>query len=347
MLYVTTRNKNDAHTAHKTLITDCSSDGGLYVPFQMPTLSKDEILAFKDKNFGQCMAEILNIFFSARLDGWDIDFCIGKYPVKTVPMSHRIVVAETWHNPDWDYARVVRNIYSRLCGNDNNQGVASNWASVAIRIATIFGVYGQLLKKGLVDAEQLIDISVACGDFSAPMAAWYAKEMGLPIEKIIIGCNDNGAVWDFIRHGQMKTDTAVVNTSTPLCDFTIPENFERLLCGCSGAEAVQRFLASCDEGKLYIADDAMASHLKKSMYSAVISQKRMEAVISSVYRTSTYLLDPYGALAYSALQDFRATAGEGRMTVLLTEQNPIRSAETVSKAMGITIQDLKERLSMT
>ena len=91
----------------------------------------------------------------------------------------------------------------------------------------------------------------------------------------------------------------------------------------------------------------MASHLKKSMYSAVISQKRMEAVISSVYRTSTYLLDPYGALAYSALQDFRATAGEGRMTVLLTEQNPIRSAETVSKAMGITIQDLKERLSMT
>ena len=63
MLYVTTRNKNDAHTAHKTLISDRASDGGFYVPFRMPVYSHEEILSFKDKNFGQCVSEILNLYF--------------------------------------------------------------------------------------------------------------------------------------------------------------------------------------------------------------------------------------------------------------------------------------------
>ena len=347
MLYVTTRNKNDAHTAHKTLTTDRTTDGGLYVPFQMPLLSKEEILQLKDKTFGQCVADILNIFFSARLDGWDVDFCIGRYPVKLVPMSHRIVVAETWHNPDWDYARMVRNLYSRLCGNDDNHGVPSNWAWIAIRIATLFGIYGQLIKKGLVDPENSFDVAVPSGDFSAPMAVWYSHKMGLPIGRIITACNENGEIWNLIHHGQFKTDLIASPTNTPLCDVSVPENLERLIYGCNGTNEVHTFLEAYRAGKGYTPNTEVFERLRDGMYSAVVSQKRMESVISNVYRTSTYLLDPYGALAYGALQDFRATAGEGRTTVLLTEQSPICSAATVSKAMGISIQDLKERLSIT
>lgn len=347
MLYVTTRNKNDAHTAHKTLMCDRASDGGLYVPFQFPSVGADDLQQLKDKSFGQCVADILNSFFSARLDGWDVDFCIGRYPVKLVPMSHRIVVAETWHNPDWDFARMVRNLYSRLCGNDDNHGVPSSWAWIAIRIAAMFGVYGQLLKKGLISSEGCFDVSVPIGDFSGPMAAWYAREMGLPVGRIIFACNDNSGMWDLLNHSQLRTDTIATTTNTPMCDLTVPENLERLLYACGGAEAVHNFLAAYREGQIYMPEDSVFQKIRQGMFSAVVSDKRMESVISTVYRTCTYLMDPYGALAYGGLQDFRATAGEGRLTVIFTEQSPICSAATVSKAMGITVQDLKERLSMT
>ena len=60
MLYVTTRDKNDAVTAYRTLSGSKSSDGGLYIPFQSIKFSHEQILELKDKSFGKCVAEILN-----------------------------------------------------------------------------------------------------------------------------------------------------------------------------------------------------------------------------------------------------------------------------------------------
>lgn len=347
MLYVTTRNKNDAHTAHKTLTADHAPDGGLFVPFQMPILPTEDILSLKDKSFGQCVAEILNLFFSARLDGWDVDFCIGRFPVKLVPMSHRIMVAETWHNPDWDFARIVRNLFSRIYGNDDTQGVPSNWAWIAIRIAILFGLYGQLLQQGLVALGTVIDVAVTAGDFSAPMAVWYAREMGLPVGNIICSCNDNGSVWDLLHYGQLRTDTIAVSTNTPQCDLGVPSGLERLLYGCAGTAEANKFADACRQGTMYAPDEESYLSIRKGMFAAVVSQKRMESVIRNVYHTSAYILDPYAALAYGGLQDYRTSAGETRTVLLLTEQSPVCSATTVAAAMGITAQQLKERLNLT
>lgn len=347
MLYVTTRNKNDAHTAHKTLTTERAPDGGLYVPFQMPVMTKEDILALKNKSFGQCVADVLNIYFSARLDGWDVDFCIGRYPVKLVPMNHRIVVAETWHNPDWDYTRMVRNLFSRICGNGENQGVPSNWAWIAIRIATLFGLYGQLLQQGLTTPESNIDIAVPAGDFSAPMAAWYAREMGLPIGNIICGCNDNGGAWDLLHRGQLKIDVSIIPTSTPLCDISIPDNLERLVFGAVGTSEANNFAEALQKGIAYVPDEEVQSAMRKGIFAAVVRQRRMESVIRNVYHTNAYTLDPYASLAYGGLQDYRASARESRNTLLLTEQSPVRSAATVASAMGITVEQLKDRLNLT
>ena len=346
MLYVTTRNKNDAYTAHKTLTTDRGVNGGFFVPFQLPVLTGEEIAALKEKSFGQCVAEILNLFFSARLDGWDVDFSIGRYPVKLVPMSRRIVVAETWHNPDWDFARMVRNLASRIRGNDDTEGVPSNWAWVAIRIATLFGLYGELLRQGLTSTDKLVDVAVTAGDFSSPIAAWYAREMGLPVGTIITGCNENCGVWDLLHHGEMRTDAVAIPTNTPECDVGVPDSIERLICGRLGTAAVQEFVRCRTEGLSYAPGEEANSALRKGIYAAVVSQKRMESVIYNVYRTSTYLLDPYSALAYGGLQDYRSGTGEGRMTLLITERSPVCSAATVAKAMGITVQELKDRLGL-
>lgn len=328
MLYVTTRNKNDAHTAHKTLTTDRGADGGFFVPFQIPAVSQAYIDGLKDKSFGQSVADILNIFFNARLDGWDVDFSIGRNPVKMVPMSRRIVVAETWHNPDWDFARIVRNLSSRIQGNDDTLGIPSAWAWIAVRIATLFGLYGQMQRQGLTPGGA-IDVAVAAGDFSGPMAIWLARQMGLPVGTIICACDEDDKVWDLLHQGQVRTDSGPSDT------------LERLIYSQFGTGEVLRYLDSCAQSAVY----APAGEVDKSLYVAVVSQKRTEAIIYNVYRTCTYLLDPNSASAYGGLQDYRSTPGEGRLTLLLTERSPVRSMPEVAKAMGIPEQELLERIT--
>ena len=344
MLYVTTRDKTDAFTAYHTLCKDRAPCGGYYIPFQEIRYSIKEINALKDKTFGQCVADILNRFFSARLDGWDVEFCIGRRPVKLTAMSHKIVIAECWNNPDWNFSRTVRNLRGRLLGNRDTTDVPSDWMRIAVRIALLFGIFGELERIGLTDTNHPIDVSVCAGDFSGPMAVWYAREMGLPIGKIIFACNENSGAWDLVHHGEIHCNAPVVPTKIPLSDEPVPADLERLIYSAFGSEEVSRWLAVLARRGVYTLDDEQVFALREVLFGAVVSQKRLDSVIRNVYRTSTYILDPYTALAFGGLQDYRSTHTEATPALILSEQGPVCQLDIVSAAMGISADELKERI---
>ena len=204
-----------------------------------------------------------------------------------------------------------------------------------------------MLRQGLTNVNSIFDIALPAGDFSVPMAAWYAREMGLPIGTIICSCNENCAAWNLLHHGQMRTDIVAQPTNTPMCDVGVPASMERLIAAQLGTDEAKAFHAACSSGISYELDEDKIFDLRKGIFTAVVGQMRMESVIYNVYRTSTYLLDPYSALAYGGLQDYRCGAGEGRVTLLLTERSPVCAAATVAKAMGFTVQDLKDRLGLS
>lgn len=347
MLYITTRDKNDAYTAHRTLSDNRGTDGGFFVPRQMPRLDREAIASLKDKSFGQNVADILNLLFNARLDGLDVEFCIGRYPTKLVAMSHRIVFAELWHNPDMDFARLVRNLSGRIRGLEDSVEKPSNWAWIAVRIAVLFGIFGELQRVNLTDLDRGMDVAVATGDFTAPMAVWYAREMGLPIGNIVCGCNDNGGIWDLLHHGELRTDGKPVATGTPEGDMSVPPDLERLIFATLGISEVEKFLKACADGKNYVPPQSLFEDLRRGMYAGVVSTGRMESIIRSVYNTSTYIMDPYGALAYCGLQDYRNRYSENRPALVLCERGPIHFADIVSKSLGITTEDLADRLNLT
>jgi len=78
----------------------------------------------------------------------------------------------------------------------------------------------------------------------------------------------------------------------------------------------------------------------------VVSDSRMESMIRSFYNTSTYMLDPYSALAYCSLQDYRTRYAENRMSLVLSEKSPVHAAPIVSKALGISVEELSDRLNL-
>lgn len=334
MLYVTTRDHKNVHTARHPLCKDRDAEEGLYIPFQKVCFSQEEIIALKEKNFGQCAAEILNLFFGTKLTGWDVDFCVGRHPFRLVPMSHKILIAESWNNPENTFSWLVRKLREMILPESDPEAVFSDWTLIVIRIAVLFGIFSELARLGLTGQNKTMDVSVCAGDFSGPMAAWYAREMGLPIGRIIFGCNENSGAWDLLHHGELHSNASVVKTNTPDCDHSVPRDLERLIFARFGQEEARRFGQTVRRRGVYTLSEEQFRVLSDGFFGAVISKRRMESVIRNVFRTNSYLLGPYAAIAYGALQDYRATNNEASPALILTEDGPQQDEETVLRALG-------------
>ena len=345
MLYATTRSNSHVETTYRAIHLNRCSDGGLFVPFRLPRLEQEQILAMKEQSFGQNMADILNLFFSCNLSGWDVDFAIGRSPVQFHTIPHKILVAETWHCRDNRFRHVVDTLSQRLAGAET-VAEPTNWVGIAVRIAAIFASYGLLLAANQVDAQTPLDIAMTTGDFSGPMAAWYAREMGLPIGNIVCGCNANGAVWDLLHRGEMSTGTVCVKTNTPEADVAIPDNLERLVDATLGKEYVHSYLDKCRTGLQYSLSEENLGKLRRGMFASVISDSRVNTILHSVYRTSGYVFSPYGALAYGSLLDYRAKTSQSRPALLLSEKSPVCDCEMVAKSMNVSVDEVLRKVSI-
>lgn len=334
MLYVSTRNRTEVYTAYRALHENAAPDGGMFVPFQLPKYDHNEIVQLEQRSFGETVAQILNLFFASQLNGWDVDFCIGRLPIKLTTISRRTILAELWHNPKSTYAYAEQNLYTEIAGVT---AAPTNWACVAIRIAMLFGLYGVLLRSGT----EKIDIAVTASDFTVPMSAWYARKMGLPVETIVCSSSESGSIWDFIHKGELNTGATANKLDWQAAD---PTGLERLIFETFGPEAVADYIQVREKGGIYRIAAEEEGLLNHQLYASVVGAKRADSVISSTFHTRGYILDPYTAMSYASLQDYRAQRGENNTTVFLADNSPLAYAGHVSNAIGIPEKDLPERL---
>lgn len=344
MLYVTTRINQDAFTAHRSLTENRGPEGGLFMPMRMPVIPRAEIAAVADKSFGRNVADVMNLLFNSKLDSWAVEFAIGRYPVRLVSLSSKMTVAESWHNPQWKFDRLARNLAKAVLDTEEELEI-TDWMLIASRIAVLFGVFGELMRDGLVSIDTPLDIAVPCGDFSAPMAAWYARAWGLPIGTIVVCCNENSAPWNLLHQGELRTDTVAMRTILPECDHAVPADLERLIYSALGAAEARRFCDICRKGGNYYLRDEQLKQLRQGMYVSVVSRQRTESMILSIYKNNGYISDPYTALAHSGLLDYRSRTGERRPALLLSEESPAFSLNMVSGCLGISQRELKERIN--
>lgn len=335
MLYVTTRNDQNVYTAHRVLQENRAEDGGFYIPFHAPSFSEADIAALRDKSFNQSIADVLNIIFGTALTSWDIDFCVGRYPVRLKKMGHRIAISESWHNPGWNFQRMVDNLTAILSGE---QTIPTEWVKIAVRIAVLFGVFGELQRDGI----KSVDISAVSGDFSVPISAWYARKWGLPIGNIICCCNENNNLWDLFCHGHMRTDSLCVSTIVQEADITLPSHLERLISESGGIEEVNRYLDCSRSGYPYVPDERVLHELRQGIYVSVVSSKRIEEIIPNVYRSHGYIMEPSAALAYAGLMDYRSKTGVTRHAIVMSEKSPVLDTKIISNLLGVSEDELRQ-----
>jgi threonine synthase len=288
------------------------------------------------KTFGQIIAEILNAFFSSRLTGWDVDFCIGRNCLKCVTIHHKTIIAELWHNPLSSYEYIVNSLYDSIAAQKGITGRASEWFKIAVRIAVLFGIYGEMCKQQFICENESLDIAVPVTDLSAPIAAYYARYMGLPLQKIICADRDNSGIWDLIQRGMLNPASV---------DDHVLTGVERLIQATLGFDSAQLFRMKCQKKQVYNVSDQQ-EQISSAFFCSVIGNDRVPSVINSIFRSNSYIVDPDVALCHGSLQDYRAKTGNSRTTLIFAEKSPIVSAERISSAIGVDANKLTDHLNL-
>lgn len=311
MLYLSTRNTTDCFTAYRALNETLAPDGGFYVPFRLQKFTDRELLALRAKTPCEVIAQVLNLFFGVQLTGWDVECVVGRSPVKPETVNQRLLFAEFWRNPDGSLKYLIYNLYRRMTAKDFSATKPTGWAYIAIEIALLFGLY--------VSAESIpaqgLDVAIEADDFADIAAIEYAKQMGLPINKMVCATNENSAVWDLFSKGDYNTAAEH------------PKYLECFLFARLGKDAVLRYLEACEKKRIFRANEQELQILCENVFCSVVSANRVDSIISGMYRANGYVLDPSTAVAYGGLQDYRANGGLNQDTLLLAKQRPALEKE--------------------
>ena len=418
-----------------------SSDGGLFVPEQIPMLSKEKIMSLCDMSYADRAYEIFKLFLTDFTDE-EIRYCVnGAYNDKNfatndiAEISHLLTgtyVLELWHGPTCAFKDMalqilpylltvsakktvdgkkisilvatsgdtgkaalegfkdvagtsimvfypedgVSNMQKRqmttqegsnvnVCaikGNfdDCQNGVKQiftderviaelekvntvfssansiNWGRLAPQIIYYISSYAQLVKNGELEYGEKLNVVVPTGNFGNILAAYYAKQMGVPIGKLICASNANNILTDFINTGVYDRNRPFYTTVSPSMDILISSNLERLLYHLTGENdrlINEWFTLLKTEGR-YEVSDVVKSSIKDIFYAGCCDDTQTKAAIKEVFDNYSYLMDTHTAVAYKVYEDYKAKTSDNTKTLIASTANPYKFGFAVYDALG-------------
>jgi threonine synthase len=241
-----------------------------------------------------------------------------------------------------DCQRIVKDLFGDLALRDEMRlsGVNSiNWARILAQI-----VYYFVGAVALGAPDRPISFAVPTGNFGDVLAGYYAKRMGLPIERLIIATNENDILVRTLAEGRYAPK-GVKATQSPSMDIQVSSNFERLLfeaSGCDPQEAVARMSELAKEGSFVIPASALA-RIRADFDAFRVDERACAEEMGRVYRTSGMVIDPHSAVGVHAA---RRALGPTPATpvVALATAHAAKFPDAVERATGVR-PALPERLS--
>ena len=192
--------------------------------------------------------------------------------------------------------------------------------------------YGQLLKQGEIAAGDVINVVVPTGNFGNILAAYYAKNMGIPIGTLFCASNENKVLYDFFETGRYDRKREFILTSSPSMDILISSNLERLIYRIAGDDADRtRVLmnALTEQGEYEITPE-----MRKGLscfLGGYATEEETAAMIRKVYEKADYIIDPHTAVA-ACVYDTRAKES-GNPTVIVSTASPYKFTRSVTDAI--------------
>lgn len=228
---------------------------------------------------------------------------------------------------------------------DKNKYILSSANSINIgrlipQIVYYFYGYLTLLREGKIEDNEKINIVVPTGNFGNILAAYYAKEMGLPINKLICASNENNVLTDFIKTGIYDKRRELILTSSPSMDILISSNLERLLFHISGGDGifVKNKMDELVKDGYYKIDK---SNLK-DFYGSYSTEEEISFSINKVFVENNYIMDPHTAVAYNVYEKYKEETCDNTKTIIASTASPFKFGTKVASSIGIDIKNKDE-----
>lgn len=210
-----------------------------------------------------------------------------------------------------------------------------NWGRLLPQIVYYFSSYADLLKTGEIQLGEKINITVPTGNFGNILAAYYAKEMGLPVNRFICASNENNVLTDFINSGTYNRNREFKKTSSPSMDILISSNLERLLYEINGhdAESIQNWMLKLNSEGVYSVNNDLKKTMSNLFWAGFSNEEETLKTIECIYKEYDYIVDTHTAVAIDVYDKYVISTGDMTKTVIASTASPFKFNESVVKAI--------------
>ena len=194
--------------------------------------------------------------------------------------------------------------------------------------------YATLYKNGEIKAGEKINVTVPTGNFGNILAAFYAKNMGLPIEKLICASNENKVLYDFFSTGSYDRNRDFILTTSPSMDILISSNLERLIYRIAGEDAdkTREMMNELSKDGKYEITAEMRAQLK-DFYGNYATEEETAKIIKKLYEDTGYIIDTHTAVAACVYEKYKTATKDDTKTVIASTASPFKFTRSVMDAI--------------
>jgi len=211
-----------------------------------------------------------------------------------------------------------------------------NWGRLVPQIVYYVSAYCDMVECGEVELGQPINICVPTGNFGNILAAYYAKKMGVPVNKLICASNANNVLTEFIKTGEYNKNRDFHTTISPSMDILISSNLERLLfdlCGCDDKK-VSKWMSDLKEKGEYKVSADVKKKISNLFWAGYCDDYFTKESIYKTFDEFNYTVDTHTAVAIDVYKQYKEETGDETPTVIASTASPFKFNQSVLSALG-------------
>lgn len=210
-----------------------------------------------------------------------------------------------------------------------------NWGRLVPQIVYYFSAYADMIKLGKIKNGEKLNFTVPTGNFGNILAAYYAREMGLPVNKLICASNANNVLTEFLTTGHYNRNRPFFTTVSPSMDILISSNLERLLWHLSGCDSdkINELYDSLAKTGEFTVNGEILEKLGALFAAGSCDDRGTKETISRVFKEHNYLCDTHTAVGVSVYADYVSATGDSTPTVIASTASPYKFSKAVLEAV--------------
>lgn len=227
---------------------------------------------------------------------------------------------------------------AKLLENNNKMFSSANsinWGRLVPQIVYYVSAYADLVKNNEIKLGEKVNVCVPTGNFGNILAAYYAKKMGVPFDKLICASNKNKVLTDFINTGVYDKNREFVTTISPSMDILISSNLERLLFDLSDNDdtLINEWYKSLNDNGKYEVSETVKTKLQENFYGGYCDDEQTKSTIADIFDKYSYLCDTHTAVAVKVYEDYRSKTGDDKKVIIASTANPYKFTQSVLSAI--------------